>query len=180
METKTLPFSKIPPEIWKKVKPEISKRYVKEVEKFYTEYGEAYFRKHCNDNDDFYGFNQCNHRLSLVIYDLLYESYPLKFNKKTVYGVATMSESGKLFDVNFENLQYQILGDLFKMIDFLYTKPEFLQFYDYAYELAKCTIGANVLMNYSNLFVSAPFPKNGLEGAKILSRKLEDSYGALI
>ena len=61
------------------------------------------------------------------------------------------------------------------MIDFLAKKPEFTQFYDYAYELTGGTITANVLMNYSNLFAAAPI-KNNLEGAKELEKKLCKKY----
>ena len=72
---------------------------------------------------------------------------------------------------------YDFLRDLFKMIDFLASKPKYEAFYDYAYKLTGATIGANVLMNYSNLFAPAPVGNN-LEGAKKLEEKLNQLYAS--
>ena len=173
-KTKTVFFSEIPDSIWKKIEPQITKRYSNEVKEYYTRFGEAYLRKNRPDNDDFYGFNACNQRLQLVILDFTDGSFHCTAMKNES-GFATIREDGTLICFNFVDLHYDFLRDLFKMIDFLAKKPEFTQFYDYAYELTGGTITANVLMNYSNLFAAAPI-KNNLEGAKELEKKLCKKY----
>jgi hypothetical protein len=173
-EVKTVFFSEIPDPIWEKIQPEITDRYFEEVGKYYFKFGEAYLRKNRPDNDDFYGFAACKERLHFIIWELTSGGYHCEVEKNES-GFATITEDGKLLDVVFEDIHYQTLQDYFKMLDFLARKPEFESFYGYAYKLACGTIGANVLMNYSNLLASAPV-KNNLEGAKELEKTLMNKY----
>lgn len=173
-EAKTMFFSEIPDSIWEKVKSEITERYFEKVCKYYLKFGEAYLRKNRSDDGSFYGFAACRRRLNYVIWEFTTGSLRCEVEKDES-GFATITEDGKLLDVVFEDVHYQTLQDYFKMLDFLARKPEFESFYGYAYKLACGTIGANVLMNYSNLLASAPV-KNNLEGAKELEKTLMNKY----
>ena len=175
-KTKTLFFSEVPDSIWKKIEPGITERYSKGVRTYYTKFGEAYLRKNRPDNDDFYGFSACYKRLAPVVIDFTSGSYKCDV-RKDESGFVTIAEDGQLLDVFFVDLHYDFLRDLFKMIDFLASKPKYEAFYDYAYKLTCATIGANVLMNYSNLFAPAPVGNN-LEGAKKLEEKLNQLYAS--
>ena len=176
-KTKTLFFSEVPDSIWKKIEPGITKRYSKGVRTYYTKFGEAYLRKNRPDNDDFYGFSACYKRLAPVVIDFTSGSYRCKV-RKDASGFVTITEDGQLLDVFFVDLHYDFLRDLFKMIDFLASKPKkFEEFYDYAYKLAGGTIGANALMNYSALFAEAP-RKNNLGGAMELEKRLNELHAS--
>ena len=176
-KTKTLFFSEVPDSIWEKIEPGITERYSKGVRTYYTKFGEAYLRKNRPDNDDFYGFSACYKRLAPVVIDFTSGSYRCKV-RKDESGFVTITEDGQLLDVFFVDLHYDFLRDLFKMIDFLASKPKkFEEFYDYAYKLAGATIGANVLMNYSALFAEAP-RKNNLGGAMELEKRLNELHAS--
>ena len=176
-KTKTLFFSEVPDSIWKKIEPGITERYSKGVRTYYTKFGEAYLRKNRPDNDDFYGFSACYKRLAPVVIDFTSGSYKCDV-RKDESGFVTIAEDGQLLDVFFVDLHYDFLRDLFKMIDFLASKPKkFEEFYDYAYKLAGGTIGANVLMNYSALFAEAP-RKNNLGGAMELEKRLNELHAS--
>ncbi len=176
-KTKTLFFSEVPDSIWEKIEPGITERYSKGVRTYYTKFGEAYLRKNRPDNDDFYGFSACYKRLAPVVIDFTSGSYRCKV-RKDESGFVTIAEDGQLLDVFFVDLHYDFLRDLFKMIDFLASKPKnFEEFYDYAYKLAGGTIGANVLMNYSALFAEAP-RKNNLGGAMELEKRLNELHAS--
>jgi hypothetical protein len=175
-KTRTLFFSEVPDSIWEKIEPGITERYSKGVRTYYTKFGEAYLRKNRPDNDDFYGFSACYKRLAPVVIDFTSDSYKCEV-RKDESGFVTITEDGQLLDVFFVDLHYDFLRDLFKMIDFLASKPKYEAFYDYAYKLTCATIGANVLMNYSNLFAPAPVGNN-LEGAKKLEEKLNQLYAS--
>lgn len=171
---KTVFFSEVPDSVWEKIQPKITEIYSGEVEKYYTKFGEAYLRKHCPKDDDFYGLDSCIQRLPLVIKELTTGMYRCVVNKDES-GFATLSDSGELLEVNFVDLHYDTLRDLFKMLEFLAQKPKYEQFYDYAYKLTGATIGANVLMNSSNLLAPAPVVNN-LKGAMQLEDKLKKKY----
>ena len=176
-KTKTLFFSEVPDSIWKKIEPGITERYSKGVRTYYTKFGEAYLRKNRPDNDDFYGFSACYKRLAPVVIDFTSGSYKCDV-RKDESGFVTIAEDGQLLDVFFVDLHYDFLRDLFKMIDFLASKPKkFEEFYDYAYKLAGGTIGANALMNYSALFAEAP-RKNNLGGAMELEKRLNELHAS--
>ena len=176
-KTKTLFFSEVPDSIWEKIEPGITERYSKGVRTYYTKFGEAYLRKNRPDNDDFYGFSACHKRLAPVVIDFTSGSYRCKV-RKDESGFVTITEDGQLLDVFFVDLHYDFLRDLFKMIDFLASKPKkFEEFYDYAYKLACGTIGANALMNYSALFAEAP-RKNNLGGAMELEKRLNELHAS--
>ena len=176
-KTKTLFFSEVPDSIWEKIEPGITERYSKGVRTYYTKFGEAYLRKNRPDNDDFYGFSACYKRLAPVVIDFTSGSYKCDV-RKDESGFLTITEDGQLLDVFFVDLHYDFLRDLFKMIDFLASKPKkFEEFYDYAYKLAGATIGANVLMNYSALFAEAP-RKNNLGGAMELEKRLNELHAS--
>ena len=176
-KTKTLFFSEVPDSIWEKIEPGITERYSKGVRTYYTKFGEAYLRKNRPDNDDFYGFSACYKRLAPVVIDFTSGSYRCKV-RKDESGFVTITEDGQLLDVFFVDLHYDFLRDLFKMIDFLASKPKnFEEFYDYAYKLAGGTIGANALMNYSALFAEAP-RKNNLGGAMELEKRLNELHAS--
>ena len=174
---KTLFFSEVPDSIWKKIEPGITERYSKGVRTYYTKFGEAYLRKNRPDNDDFYGFSACYKRLAPVVIDFTSGSYKCEV-RKDESGFVTITEDGQLLDVFFVDLHYDFLRDLFKMIDFLASKPKkFEEFYYYAYKLTGGTIGANVLMNYSALFAEAP-RKNNLGGAMELEKRLNELHAS--
>ena len=176
-KTKTLFFSEVPDSIWEKIEPGITERYSKGVRTYYTKFGEAYLRKNRPDNDDFYGFSACYKRLAPVVIDFTSGSYKCEVSKDES-GFVTITEDGQLLDVFFVDLHYDFLRDLFKMIDFLASKPKkFEEFYDYAYKLAGGTIGANALMNYSALFAEAP-RKNNLGGAMELEKRLNELHAS--
>ena len=176
-KTKTLFFSEVPDSIWKKIEPGITERYSKGVRTYYTKFGEAYLRKNRPDNDDFYGFSACYKRLAPVVIDFTSGSYKCDV-RKDESGFVTIAEDGQLLDVFFVDLHYDFLRDLFKMIDFLASKPKkFEEFYDYAYKLAGGTIGANALMNYGALFAEAP-RKNNLGGAMELEKRLNELHAS--
>lgn len=176
-KTKTLFFSEVPDSIWEKIEPGITERYSKGVRTYYTKFGEAYLRKNRPDNDDFYGFSACYKRLAPVVIDFTSGSYKCEV-RKDESSFVTITEDGQLLDVFFVDLHYDFLRDLFKMIDFLASKPKkFEEFYDYAYKLAGGTIGANVLMNYSALFAEAP-RKNNLGGAMELEKRLNELHAS--
>ena len=176
-KTKTLFFSEVPDSIWEKIEPGITERYSKGVRTYYTKFGEAYLRKNRPDNDDFYGFSACYKRLAPVVIDFTSGSYKCDV-RKDESGFVTIAEDGQLLDVFFVDLHYDFLRDLFKMIDFLASKPKnFEEFYDYAYKLAGGTIGANALMNYSALFAEAP-RKNNLGGAMELEKRLNELHAS--
>lgn len=176
-KTKTLFFSEVPDSIWKKIELEITERYSKGVRTYYTKFGEAYLRKNRPDNDDFYGFSACYKRLAPVVIDFTSGSYKCDV-RKDESGFVTIAEDGQLLDVFFVDLHYDFLRDLFKMIDFLASKPKkFEEFYDYAYKLAGGTIGANALMNYGALFAEAP-RKNNLGGAMELEKRLNELHAS--
>ena len=175
-KTKTLFFSEVPDSIWEKIEPGITERYSKGVRTYYTKFGEAYLRKNRPNNDDFYGFSACYKRLAPVVIDFTSGSYRCKV-RKDESGFVTITEDGQLLDVFFVDLHYDFLRDLFKMIDFLASKPKFEEFYDYAYKLAGGTIGANALMNYSALFAEAP-RKNNLGGAMELEKRLNELHAS--
>lgn len=176
-KTKTLFFSEVPDSIWKKIELGIRERYSKGVRTYYTKFGEAYLRKNRPDNDDFYGFSACYKRLSPVVIDFTSGSYKCDV-RKDESGFVTIAEDGQLLDVFFVDLHYDFLRDLFKMIDFLASKPKkFEEFYDYAYKLAGGTIGANALMNYGALFAEAP-RKNNLGGAMELEKRLNELHAS--
>ena len=173
---KTVFFSDVPDSIWIEIQPKITERYSDEVRNYYTKFGEAYLRKNRLDDGGFYSFSACMKRLGLVIIDFTSGSYRCEVEKDES-GFVTITEDGELLDVIFVDLHYDFLRDLFKMIDFLASKPKYEAFYDYAYKLTCATIGANVLMNYSNLFAPAPVGNN-LEGAKKLEEKLNQLYAS--
>ena len=176
-KTKTLFFSEVPDSIWKKIELGITERYSKGVRTYYTKFGEAYLRKNRPDNDDFYGFSACYKRLAPVVIDFTSGSYKCDV-RKDESGFVTIAEDGQLLDVFFVDLHYDFLRDLFKMIDFLASKPKkFEEFYDYAYKLAGGTIGANALMNYGALFAEAP-RKNNLGGAMELEKRLNELHAS--
>ncbi len=176
-KTKTLFFSEVPDSIWEKIEPGITERYSKGVRTYYTKFGEAYLRKNRPDNDDFYGFSACYKRLAPVVIDFTSGSYKCDV-RKDESGFVTIAEDGQLLDVFFVDLHYDFLRDLFKMIDFLASKPKkFEEFYDYAYKLAGGTIGANALMNYGALFAEAP-RKNNLGGAMELEKRLNELHAS--
>ena len=176
-KTKTLFFSEVPDSVWEKIEPKITERYSKGVRTYYSKFGEAYLRKNRPDNDDFYGFSACYKRLAPVVIDFTSGSYRCKV-RKDESGFVTITEDGQLLDVFFVDLHYDFLRDLFKMIDFLASKPKnFEEFYDCAYKLAGGTIGANVLMNYSALFAEAP-RKNNLGGAMELEKRLNELHAS--
>lgn len=177
-KTKTLFFSEVLDSVWEKIETKITERYSKGVRTYYTKFGEAYLRKNRPDNDDFYGFSACYKRLNLVVIDFTSDSYKCNV-RKDESGFVTITEDGQLLDVFFVDLHYDFLRDLFKMIDFLASKPKFEEFYDYAYKLTGGTFGANSLMNYSNLFAPAPV-KNNREGAKKLEKRLNELYASEI
>ena len=74
-------------------------------------------------------------------------------------------------------IETDVFGDHRGYFTETYNKPKYEAFYNYAYKLTGATIGANVLMNYSNLFAPAPVGNN-LEGAKKLEEKLNQSYAS--
>ena len=173
---KTVFFSDVPGSIWIEIQSKITERYSDEVRNYYTKFGEAYLRKNRLDDGGFYSFSACMKRLGLVIIDFTSGSYRCEVEKDES-GFVTITEDGELLDVIFVDLHYDFLRDLFKMIDFLASKPKYEAFYDYAYKLTGATIGANVLMNYSNLFAPAPV-SNNLVGAKKLEEKLNQLYAS--
>ena len=175
---KTVFFSDIPNSIWIEIQSKITERYSDEVRNYYTKFGEAYLRKNRLDDGGFYSFSACMKSLGLVVIDFTSGSYKCDV-KKDKSGFVTITEYGELLDVTFEDLHYDFLRDLFKMIEFLASKPKFEEFYDYAYKLTGGTFGANSLMNYSNLFAPAPV-KNNREGAKKLEKRLNELYASEI
>ena len=177
-EAKTMFFSEIPDSIWEKVKSKITERYFEKVCKYYLKFGEAYLRKNRPDDGSFYGFAACRRRLNYVIWEFTTGSLRCEVEKDES-GFATISADGKLLDVIFVDVHYDTLRDYFKMIDFLAKKPKFQEFYDYAYKLTCGTIGANTLMNYSNLLASAPV-ENNIEGAKGLEKTLVSKYISIL
>ena len=124
-KTKTLFFSEVPDSIWEKIEPGITERYSKGVRTYYTKFGEAYLRKNRPDNDDSYGFSACYKRLAPVVIDFTSGSYKCEV-RKDESGFVTITEDGQLLDVFFVDLHYDFLRDLFKMIDFLASKPNSL------------------------------------------------------
>ena len=173
-EQKTMFFSDISDSIWETVRSEITKRYFQEVNNYYLKFGEAYLRRNRPDDDSFYGFAACMRRLKYVILELTSGGFRMEI-RKNESGFATMSADGKLLDVTFVDVKYQTLQDYFKMLDFLAKKPKFQEFYDYAYELTCGTIGANTLMNYSNLLASIPV-NNNIKAARELEKKLASVF----
>ena len=122
-KTKTLFFSEVPDSVWEKIEPKITERYSKGVRTYYSKFGEAYLRKNRPDNDDFYGFSACYKRLVPVVIDFTSDSYKCNV-RKDESGFVTITEDGQLLDVFFVDLHYDFLRDLFKMIDFLASKPK--------------------------------------------------------
>ena len=174
---KTVFFSDVPDSIWIEIQSKITERYSDEVRNYYTKFGEAYLRRNRLDDGGFYSFSACMKRLGLVIIDFTSGSYRCEVEKDES-GFVTITEDGQLLDVFFVDLHYDFLRDLFKMIDFLASKPKnFEEFYDYAYKLAGGTIGANALMNYSALFAEAP-RKNNLGGAMELEKRLNELHAS--
>ena len=122
---KTVFFSDVPGSIWIEIQSKITERYSDEVRNYYTKFGEAYLRKNRLDDGGFYSFSACMKRLGLVIIDFTSGSYRCEVEKDES-GFVTITEDGELLDVIFVDLHYDFLRDLFKMIDFLASKPNSL------------------------------------------------------
>ena len=175
-KVKTVAFPEIPEKVWKRIYPQILEAYKGKIKEHFLRFGESYLKRHRSDNDEFYGLNATLKRLPLVIMDLLEECEINEVDPNAKTGSLSYTGRWKIIHVNFTDVKWFMLRDLFKFVKFIdKNKPTFYEFYDRACKISGCTLGVHVLVAYSNLLTPVPV-KNNENGARQLEKSLRKKF----